>query len=225
MKKIIHTFSILFILFLTGCSSTGFNRGALQKQLSVKSPVVNDAEIAKALKLKPNLPRPFKVGVYFAPPKGHYNQQDWRWETKDKEIFLEIPKELKNTELISEVFQISQATMIGDDLQSIRLAAAKHGADAVLVITGTADVDRYNNSLGFTYILLVTAFFIPGSEVDALFMTNATLWDVRNEYLYLTAEAEAIVHKTYIPAFGKQNKELFSEAKSEVLKMAQGIKK
>lgn len=45
-------------------------------------------------------------------------------------------------------------------------------------------------------------------------MSNAALWDVRNEYLYLTAEAEATTNKTYIAAFGLRDKDLIDDAKT-----------
>jgi hypothetical protein len=97
------------------------------------------------------------------------------------------------------------------------LAAAKHHADALLVIGGAGQIDRYINGLGWTYALLLPTLFVPGSEADTLFITNASLWDVRNEYLYLSAETEATTKKTYIAAFGKQDKELLNDAKTKSL--------
>lgn len=233
MVKLLIAASIALVSI--GCASKGFNRGALKDQLGVKAPVVNDAEIAKTLDLKPNLPKPFKLGVYFQPmgDRSYYNQTTWRWEDSDKDAFLKLSQELKSSGLVTEVFQISNSTVTGKDIKSIRLAAARHNADAVMVISGTGDVDKYTNNLGWTYFLLVTGLFVPGNEADALFMTSATLWDVRNEYLYLTAEAEAKTNESYIPAFGKQNKEYLSGAKSkamtklraEVKSMIEGIKR
>lgn len=64
-------------------------------------------------------------------------------------------------------------------------------------------------------------------------MANAALWDVRNEYLYLTAEAEGEVKDSYIAAFGKTDKELSSETKlkalaslkGEIKKMIKGVRR
>jgi hypothetical protein len=81
--------------------------------------------------------------------------------------------------------------------------------------------------------LIAPALFVPGSEVDTLFLSSASMWDVRNEYLYLTAEAEETVHDTYVPAFGKRDKELYDEAKKaslsklkkQIIEMVKGVKK
>ena len=61
------------------------------------------------------------------------------------------------------------------------------------------EMDTYNNAWSTSYLLLVTALFMPGNEVDALFMASAALWDVRNEYLYVTAESEGTSHQTRSP--------------------------
>jgi hypothetical protein len=104
-----------------------------------------------------------------------------------------------------------------DDMKSLRLAAANHHADALLVVSGAGQIDRYINNWGWTYALLLPTLFVPGSQADTLFVTNAALWDVRNDFLYLTAEAEATTNKTYIAAFGEQDKELLNRAKTESL--------
>ncbi len=102
--------------------------------------------------------------------------------------------------MASDVFFISNMIVDGnEDLKSLRMAAAKHQADALLVVTGAAQVDRYINGWGWSYALILPTFFVPGSQVDTLFLSSAALWDVKNEYLYLTNDAEDVVHET--PAF------------------------
>lgn len=51
-----------------------------------------------------------------------------------------------------------------------------------------------------------------------MFLSSASMWDVRNEYLYLATEAEGTFHDTYIAAFGKESKVLIGEAKKSSLK-------
>ena len=87
----------------------------------------------------------------------------------------------------------------------------------MLVVNGVSDVDRYNNSLGPTYALLITPFFVPGTEVDSLFMANASLWDVRNEFRYLSVETEGTAKKTGA-AFNLYEQNLIQEAKDHALK-------
>lgn len=229
--------SLQIILFLisfgaltslhVGCASKGFNRGELKEQIGVIKPKYDDNEIKEAFTKKPNLPKPFKLAVYFKSPRRSKGMDgEWRWTEQDKALLEEIGKELKAEGVVSDVFPIMGSLVADEDLKSLRLVAAKHHADALLIVGGVGQIDRYINNWGWTYALLVPAFFVPGSEADTLFLSNASLWDVRNEYLYLTAEAEATTKKTYIAAFGKQDKELVDQAKTESLNNLKGeIKK
>lgn len=233
MKKTISVLMLSFVALysLSGCQSKGFNRGELQNLAGTKKPVFDDNEIKEAYKKKPNLPKPFKMAVYFASPTGMQSSK-WRWTDSDKAKIAELTKELNDQKVVSDVFPLLDSTVSGTDLRSLRLAAAKHQADALLLIGGAGSTDRYMTNWGLTYILLAPVFFVPGSKVDTLFIANATLWDVKNEYLYLTAEAEAMTDQTYIGAFSPRDQDLFLEAKTqaidklknELLKMVQGNK-
>jgi hypothetical protein len=234
MRIVFQAILLMVLLILPGCASKGFNREALLDQIGVQNPVTSDADIKEILSTKANLPKPFKLAVYFKQPiQKNFAKPKWRWTEHDKELVLGISEELKNEKIVSDVFLILGSLVSNDDLKSIRIAAAKHGADAVIVIDGTGEIDRYINNWGWTYLMLVTTLFVPGSESDALFMTNAAMWDVRNEYLYLTAEAEGKTQNTHIAAFGESNEQLFEKAKTtalqnlktEVSNMIKGVKK
>lgn len=203
--------------FVFGCASKGFNRESLQSQIGVAKPVFDDKEIKEAYNKKPNLPKPYRLAVYFKPAKPMSSGIDWRWTEDDKAVFDDLANDLKARGSVSNVFPIISSLVTADDIHSLRLAAAKHGADALLVIGGATQTDRYLNAAGWTYILLLPTLFVKGSEVDTLFMTNATLWDVKNEYLYLTAEAEATSSNTYPALFGKRDIELVNDAKTKAL--------
>ena len=96
------------------------------------------------------------------------------------------------------------------------MAAARAGADAILIVNGVSDLDRYNNPLGFTYFLLITPFFVPGTEANGLFMVSASMWDVRNQYLYLSSEAEGSAKETR-PAFFIEESRVIKTAKTDAL--------
>lgn len=222
--------SVLFLLQLTGCKSHGFNRGELAKQIGVTKPEFDEKQIQDAFTKKPNLPKPFKLALYF---KASPNETKWKWTDEDKALIEELGKELKNEGLVSELIPIMKSVVgPSDDIKSLRLGAARYQADALLMVGGAGEIDRYNNNWSWTYVLLAPAFFVPGSEYETLFVTNASMWDVRNEFLYLAAEAEAVNKGTYVAAFAKDDKELFAEAKkdaltnlkSEIKKMIQGKK-
>ena len=231
MRAIVY--GVLFSV-LAGCASKGFNRGALREQIGVTKPVVSDPDVKAELKKKSNLPRPFKMAVYFKrPPEKGNAKPKWRWTEEDKNLILDAAKDLQGEKLVSEVFPLLGSLVGSEDLKSLRVAAAKQGADALLIVDGTGDIDRYINGMGWSYILLVTTLFVPGSQSDTLFMANATLWDVRNEYLYLGAESEGKFSDRYIAAFGDKDEALYDKAKSDSLKnlraqltdMVKGIKK
>lgn len=214
--------SILFLPWLVGtmaCASKGFNRGELKEQLGVSKPEFSDSAIKNEFIKKSNLPKSFKLAVFFKSPPSPTptSPLTWRWTEDDKAILDSIAVDLKKEGVVSDIFPIIKTITTDEDLKSLRLAAAKHHADALLVVSGASEMDRYINNWGWTYALLLPTLFVPGSEADTLFVSNAALWDVRNEYLYLTAEAEATTNKTYVAAFGKSDKELVNEAKTSAL--------
>jgi hypothetical protein len=209
-----------FSLFLqAGCSAKGFHREDLQEQLAVTHPVFDETDIKEAFNKKPNLPRQFKLGVYFRPPQQSYykSTQAWRWNDQDKTVMDDIARDLKQQGLVADVFPILNSVVQSDDLKSLRLVAAKHQADAILIISGVGEVERYANRWAWTYFLLAPTLFVPGSVAETLFITSASLWDVKNEYLYLTAESEGVTKDTYAALFGKDDKVLIDEAKAQSL--------
>lgn len=219
--------SILLILFVTGCAtSQGFNRDNLRGQIR-GDVVVSDEDIASALKLKPQLPGQYKLAVYFSQPRlggGGWNYQGAsKWTVEDKKRLLAFSDDLIGKKVISDVIPINDSIIEGTGEKSIRLAAARAGADAVLVIDCVTAIDRYNNVLGATYFLLITPFFIPGTVVDGIFVANASMWDVRNRYLYLSVEAEGTASETR-PAFLANENRVIESAKAEaVLALAKDL--
>ena len=230
MHKIFFLLVSSTLLFNSCSSSRGFSRGALRQQVTERREI-SDAEIESTLALKPQLPKTFKLGIYFKDPdpvmnRYYPNHHTWNWTKENKDQFLSLHRDLVDQKQISEVILISSSTVASTDLKSLRLAAAQHGADALLVVSGATQLDRYNNEWGLTYIALVTAFFVPGTELDVLFLTQATMWDVRNQYLYLTAEAESIKKQTKPAAFidekaalRRSKDESLAILKAEVIKL------
>ena len=175
------------ILLLAACAGPrGFDRGAMSREARVETPVVNDAEIARVLAIRPQLAPPFKLAVYF-----RWTQP---WTGADKDAVLARIAPLVGAGTLSQLIPIADSLVERGDLKSIRLAAARCGADAVLVVNGTSQIDRYSNAASALYWTIIGLFVVPGTSADALFLGNATLWDVRNEYLYASAEAEGGEH-------------------------------
>lgn len=209
IKKLLIIFSLS--LSLAACAtSRGFNRTALREEIGQKK-TVDEAEIRKTLELKPQLPKPFKIGVYL-----QNTWQRWRWSESDKEKLLSWAKNLKIKKEVSDIFIINSDLAQDAQLKSIRLAAARHGADAVLVVSGISDIDSYNTKWGWTYLALFPMLFAPGDQIDAIFIGRASLWDVKNQYLYLTAESEGTRTDT-VPLISRNERALIESTKSEAI--------
>ncbi|MDR3581617.1 MAG: hypothetical protein P4L44_16775 [Oryzomonas sp.] len=209
--------ALLLVLMVTACASRhGFDRETLQCKIFDQKQVAED-NIPSGLELKPRLPSPFKLAIYFTSSSTNRRYgSTWRWLDEDKDTFLAIGAELISKGIISDAFVFSDHIAEGGDIKAIRIAAARAGADAVLIVNGVGDIDRYNNALGYYYILLITPLFIPGTQADGLFLVTASLWDVRNQYLYLSVEGEGSA-KEIKPVLYIDEKKILKSAKSAAL--------
>ena len=222
---------VLLLALVSACSSKGFNKEALRQELKAgESRQISDEEIKKVFDLKPQLPKPFKIGVYFMDNK--LRNWDLRWNSEDKDFILKLEPELQKSGEVSKMFIINESLVQGHDLKSLRLAAAHHGADALLVISATHETERSLNAWGTTYALILPMFFVQGTVTDALYITRAALWDVRNEYLYMAVEAESFKRKTSSMLNENQDnlllrakKESMTDLKKEIQRMMSGLTK
>lgn len=215
-----NIFLILVLVSITACStSRGFDRGFLRGKIN-QDLKITEGDIKKAFDAKPQLPTPFKLAIYT-------NLSRWGsiWNESDQLELEGMKKELVSRNIITDIIYLNSTMIEGRGNKAIRLASARAGADAVIIIKGTGSVDRYNNVLGATYFLIVTPFFIPGTVADGLYLLNASMWDVRNQYLYLSAESEGMASQTR-PSFFIEKTQLLAEAKSKaVRKLLQEIQK
>jgi hypothetical protein len=180
---------------LTACGgTTGFQQSTARDAVSAP-PEINESEVAAAFALRPQLPKPYRVGVFFRPNASSADEPQWRWDPEHKRAVLGIAKALRASGELGDVFAIDEGTAASDDLRAIRIAAARHGADAVLVVSGGDEVRESLNGWAASYAALLPMLFAPGSELEVRFTTHAELWDVRNEYLYLSARAEEEAHQ------------------------------
>lgn len=201
-------------LALAGCSGPqGFDRGALQAQLPQTQG--KNQHIEEVLAQRSQLPRPCKVAVYF---RG--GSSLWQWQAADKEVLLRVGPELKRQNLVSDLFLLGDNLVQGGSLADIRLAAARLGADAVLVVDAVASIDQYGNLLSPLYVALLPMVMVPGTELDALVLARASLWDVRNEYLYLYSEGEGLANQTR-PLWFIERQHAIAKARTQALEALQ----
>lgn len=184
--------TLLLALLLSACGgSAGFEQAAPRTAQSV-APEINDDQVQRAFDLQAQLPKPYRLGVLFrdAPAASDAGSQ-WRWEPEQRARVMKALEALEGKGEVGAVMSIARAAVTGDDLRAIRVAAARQGLDAVLVVSGHDTVERSANAWAATYLAVLPMLFAPGSELRVDFTVHAELWDVRNEYLYLAAEAEA----------------------------------
>jgi len=184
---------LLFVLAACG-GSTGFEQATARDAVSAP-PEINESEVAAAFALRPQLPKPYRLGVFFRPNPASADEPQWRWDPEHKRAVLGIAKALRASGEVADVFAIDEGTAAADNLRAIRIAAARHGADAVLVVSGGDEVRESLNAWAASYAALVPMLFAPGSELEVRFTSHAEMWDVRNEYLYLSARAEEEAHQ------------------------------
>lgn len=203
---------VILLVSLSACSaSRGFDRGHLRNSIN-QNIEITEEDIKKAFAAKPQLPAPFKLAVYT-------EISSWRsnWNAADVLELESMAKDLKSKNIVTDVVYINPTMIEGRGNKAIRLASARAGADAVIIIKGTGSIDRYNNILGSTYFLIVTPFFVPGTIADGLYLLSASMWDVRNQYLYLSAEAEGQATQTR-PAFYIEESQILTEAKTKAVR-------
>ena len=202
--------SLLFTCL--GCSH-GFDRNGLRQTLSEgQVPKIKDSEasLSDVLALKPQLPRRARLAVSF--------EDDFFWsggEEVKKKILDGVNAATRHTPFV-EVFAVRDFESSGrvrtasteGPMYEQRKMAARYSADAVLVVRGNYDDDRYANPLVIFDIatLSLSGLFLPSQQIDVLTMITASLWDVRNGYMYLTAEAEGLDRTTYPVYWGGDQK-------------------
>jgi hypothetical protein len=212
--------SLFLIVFaVAGCAtSRGFDREAMQAMLRTEPDVVTDRDIARVLDMQPELPSPFRLALYFSTHRApfHFSVQRPNWFAVDKELVLDNLKPLKEENVITTAFVLADSTVQGTLNRDIRLAAARYNADVVLIVNGAGAVDRYNNRSAAWYATILGAYLVAGTQSDALFMIEGTVWDVRTGYLYGTQTAEGTAQSVG-PAVSLQDKEVVARAKEEAL--------
>ncbi|MCC6875494.1 MAG: hypothetical protein IT378_14395 [Sandaracinaceae bacterium] len=177
---------------LSACGgSYGMDRGAVPvvehaQPPAPATPVVDDGQIAEELHRRPQLPARPRVAVYFQPADST-STLAWRWSFEERQEIVRAGLDRHDVEL----FAMPASATASSDLRSVRLAAARYGADAVVIVRGTYEQRRRENLWAATYVLVLPILFAPAQEQETVFVAEASMVDVRNGYTYLAAEGEA----------------------------------
>jgi rhombotail lipoprotein len=158
---------------------------------------------------------PFTLGVYFTP--ANYLHRRFEWTDADKETLVAWGERLKREGVLSDILLLADSSVHGTTLNDIRLAAARYGADAVLIVDGAAAVDRYNNAkAAFAYWTILGAYLASGTHSDALVLLQGTFWEIRTRSLRFSVEAEGLA-ETVGPAAFVRDRDTIERAKRQAL--------
>src|SRR5207248_2029597 len=97
------------------------------------------------------------------------------WTVKDKEMVEAWGETLKRDGIATDVFLMSEMFTTGTSLKEMRVTAAKHGANALLVLQGGCEVESSFNMAAVLNLTVVGGFIVPASHRDALFVLQGGL--------------------------------------------------
>ncbi|MCR9142161.1 MAG: hypothetical protein NXI24_07910 [bacterium] len=222
------------------CSTSGFDRGPLPR-FNAK-PVVNDSVIAGNLAKRPQLPANFKLGVYLY--EGDHRD---RLSHADLQEFLKIEEKLKAAGVLGSMFLVRPlkleagssyeesfygrhqgmpAPKRGEDaLLDIRRQASRYGADAVLVLNPASEMREEANLLSILYLTIAGIWLVPGSERDHSYSIEASMWDVRNGYLYASAYSETRESRTRPLGWVDHSEIIAEDRRTAILELREELQK
>lgn len=190
MTPRITRFLVVALAISAGCAgSMGMDRGLDATPPEPAAVVIDDATVATELARRPQLPSSPRIAVAFVTPPAPADDGDaWRWQFEERQAVVKSGDGAPGVTL----FPLTDGPSDGS-IPALRVAAAQQGADAVLSVDGRVLERTEGNAWSATYVLLLPILFAPALELESTFTTRATMRDVRNGYVYLSAEAEAAV--------------------------------
>ncbi len=211
-----RTAVFLIVISLSGCFARSFERTEFAMHLQQEAAPAADVAIAQAQALKPQLTFPCRVAVYLPP------RISGPWKAKEKEIVDSWATSLKQDGIVSDMFLMCDMFTQGKEhstnptLTELRVAAARHGANALLVIQGDCEVDSGKNPAALFNLTIIGGYLIPSSHRDATVTLQGALVDVGNGFLYTSIDAEG-EGSVIRPAFLVEDKPAIERAKQKAL--------
>lgn len=212
---------LFLALLLSGCAtaSQGFDRDAMRAVIQspaepARTEVVGSSRAAAAQ--PPAVP--LRLALYFVPQAfpAHRSLRPAEWVSSDKERLTGWLTALREEGILSEILFLVDPTIRNANVGTIRQAASRYGADALLVVQGVGGVDRYNNGYAGLYPTLIGAYVAPGTHSDALFLITGTLLDVRSDWRGETQTVEG--HAEVVgPTMTVEDRQVLARAKQAAL--------
>ena len=173
---------LMVALSVSCAGSQGFDRSAMTDVLHIASS--SDGGNSAHPSQNSALSSPFRLGVFFADREfpNHQSLRKVEWLSADREQLLQGLNPLRDQQQLADIFVLMDATVQAGNIDGVRQAGARYGADAVLIIDGAGAIDRYNNRYAWLYPTLIGAYLAPGTESAALVMATGSLWAVHSDW-------------------------------------------
>lgn len=196
---------------MAGCMGVpGVNTGDLIKRLQSPDYAVDDLRIVEAMARKPQLKLPARVAVCLDGDAGS------RWTQADRDAVAGWAEQLQRDGLVKGVFFLPNLFVDGQGVEHARLAAARRGADVVLVVRQAYEANEKWTPFAALNLTVVGGFVAPGSRCDADFTLQAELIDVGNGFVYMSTQTagEATIYR---PTFLIEPQDAIDEARADAV--------
>ena len=173
----------LILALSVGCAgSQGFDRTAMTEVLHI-APASDRGNRAPS-NHRTSLSPPFRLGIFFADHDfpNHQSLRKVEWLSADREQLLHGLAPLQDQKQLTDIFVLMDSTVHAGDIDGIKQAGARYGADAVLIVDGAGAIDRYNNRYAWLYPTLIGAYLAPGTESAALVIATGSLRAVHSDW-------------------------------------------
>lgn len=194
----------ILCITLSACStSQGFDRAGMQDVLHQRLDLVGargikTTETKKAIENRSPFAGPFRLGVYFVRAEfpSRESIRSGEWLSAEKDRLVQRLAQLRNDQILREVVVLAEPTVRTLTRQELRQTSVRYGIDVLLLVDGVGAVDRHNNAYALLYPTLLGAWMAPGTVIDALFILDGTLWDLRTDKLLDEQTAEGQAQRT-----------------------------
>lgn len=179
---------LLAALLLSGCTATDM-KASLKQGLSSVPKTTVDMTVEQIKQLRPQAKPPLKVALIYE----HYDRE---FSPAEREAILDWGKRAQQQGFIKslEIVPPSLRPSCGYNstsscfMDQSRIAGARLGADALLILSGNAVTDSYVNPLSILDISIVGLWLVPSHHRDSYAVYEAALYDINNNYLFAAAE-------------------------------------
>jgi len=175
-----------------GCAGRELDREAIARRLTCRT-----LPLARGIEAPAEPRRPIRIAVHFESyHRSMANNRYEAWSDGEKARILGALREWGAEGIVATAEPIEDARLTAKpgeaDPRVLAEAAARSGAEAILVIHGGGDLEERSNPFAAFYIVpLLGCMVSPGTTIDAVFAVRGTLLDAGASKAVAVAEGEA----------------------------------